>query len=61
MDECESWTMKIADREKVDLFEMGRGRRVSRMLWAAKNTSKYSLDQIKPELFLHPKLDKLMV
>ena len=37
MNGCESWTIKKAERQRIDVFELWCWRRLLRVLWAAKS------------------------
>ena len=36
---CESWTIKKAERQRIDAFELWRWRRLLRVSWTADPTS----------------------
>ena len=59
MYKCESWTVKKADRKKIDSFEIWCWRRALWILWTARKVNKWVLEQIKPELLLEAKMIKL--
>ena len=48
----ESWTVKKADRRKIDTFELWCWRRLLRISWTEKRTNAYVLDKIKPKVSL---------
>ena len=56
---CESWTMKQADRKKIDAFELWCWRRLLRIPWTDKRTNQSVLEEIKPELSLEASMLKL--
>ena len=56
---CESWTVKKADRKKMNSFEIWCWRRALRIPWTARKMNKWVLEQIKPELLLEAKMIKL--
>ena len=37
---CESWTVKKAERQRIDAFELWCWRRLLRVLWTARKTNK---------------------
>lgn len=43
----ESWSIRAADRKKIEAFEMWCYRRMLRIPWTAKRTNKSILDQLK--------------
>ena len=58
---CESWTMKKAERQKIDAFELWYCRRLLRVPWTARRSNQSILKQISPGcslegLMLKPKL-----
>ena len=58
---CESWTVKKAERWKIDAFELWYRRRVLRVPWTARRSNQSVLKEISPEcslkgLMLKPKL-----
>ena len=46
---CESWTMKKAERRRVDAFELGCWRRLLRIPWTARRSNQPILKEISPE------------
>ena len=63
---CESWTIKKAERRRIDAFELWYWRRLFRVPWTARRTSQSILKEIKPEyslegLMLKPKLQYLAI
>ena len=46
---ADTWTMRKAERKKVDAFEMWCWRRVMGMSWMERNTKVWLLENIKPE------------
>ena len=56
---CESWTIKQADRRKIDAFELWCWRRILRVPWTEKRTNKSILQEIKPECSLEASMVKL--
>ena len=49
---CESWTIKKAERWRVDAFELWYWRRLSRVPWAARRSNQSVLEEISPEYSL---------
>ena len=49
---CESWTIKMAGRRKIDAFEMWCWKRPLRVLWAARRSNQSILKEINPEYSL---------
>ena len=45
---CESWTMKKAERQRIDSFELWCGRRRSRVPWTARRSNQPILKEISP-------------
>ena len=57
---CESWTMKKAEHQRIDAFELWCWRRLSRVPWTARRSNQSVLKKISPEyslegLMLKPK------
>ena len=46
MYECESWTIKKAERRRVDVFELWRWRRLLRVPWTARRSNQSTLKEI---------------
>ena len=46
---CESWTIKKADHQKIDAFELRYWRRLLRVLWTARRSNQLILKEISPE------------
>ena len=58
---CDSWTIKKAERQRIDAFELGCWRRLLRVPWTARRSNQSILKEISPEyslegLMLKPKL-----
>ena len=58
---CESWTIKKAEHQRIDAFELWCWRRLLRVPWTARRSSQSILKEINPEyslegLMLKPKL-----
>ena len=45
---CESWTVKKAECQKIDAFELWCGRRLLRVPWTARRSSQSILKEISP-------------
>ena len=61
MHECESWTIKKAERRRIDAFELCCWRRLLRVPWTVRRSNQSILKEISPEysfegLMLKPKL-----
>ena len=46
---CESWTIKRAERQRTDAFELWCWRRLLRVPWTAKRSNQSILNEISPE------------
>ena len=58
---CESWTIKKAERRRIDAFELWYRRRLLRVSWTARRSNRSILREISPGcslegLMLRPKL-----
>ena len=49
---CEGWTLKKAERQRMDAFELWCWRRLFRVLWTARRSNQSVLKEISPECFL---------
>ena len=49
---CESWTVKKAERRRIDAFELWSWRRLLRVPWTARRSNQYILKEISPEYSL---------
>ena len=56
---CESWTIKKAERWRIDAFEMWRWRRLFRVPWTAKRSNWSILKETDPEYSLEGLMLKL--
>ena len=56
---CESWTMKKAERQRIDAFEVWCWRRLLRVPWTAKRSNQSILKEISPEFSLEGLMLKL--
>ena len=45
---CESWTVKKAERPRIDAFELWCWRRLLRVPWTAKRSNQFILKEISP-------------
>ena len=52
MYECESWTIKKAEHQKIDAFELWCWRRLLRVPWTARRSNQSILKEISPEYSL---------
>ena len=48
MYECESWTIKKAERQRIDAFELWCWRRLLRVPWTARRSNQSILKEISP-------------
>ena len=56
---CESWTVKKADRRRIDAFELWCWRRLLRVPWTARRSNKSILMEIRPRISLGGMMLKL--
>ena len=49
---CESWTIKNAERQRIDAFELWCWRRLLRVPWTARRSNQSILREISPEYSL---------
>ena len=56
---CESWTVKKAERQRIDAFELWCWRRLLRVPWTARRSNKSILKEISPEYSLEGLMLKL--
>ena len=54
---CESWTIKKAEHQRIDAFELWRWGRLLRVPWTARRSNQSILKEINPEY----SLDRLML
>ena len=59
MYECESWTVKKAERRRIDAFEVWRWRRLLRVPWTARRSNQSILKEISPGCSLEGLMLKL--
>ena len=45
---CESWTIKKAEHQRIDAFELWHWRRLLRVPWAARRSNQFILKEISP-------------
>ena len=56
---CESWTVKKAERQSIDAFELWCWRRLLRVPWTARRSNQSILKAISPGISLEGKMLKL--
>ena len=56
---CESWTIKKAERRRIDTFELWCWRRLFRVPWTARRSNQSILKEISPECSLEGLMLKL--
>ena len=56
---CESWTIKKAEHQRIDAFELRCWRGLLRVLWTAKRSNQSILKEISPEYSLEVLMLKL--
>ena len=56
---CESWTIKKAEHQRIDVFEVWCWRRLLRVPWTAKRSTQSILKEISPEYSLEGLMLKL--
>ena len=61
MHRCESWTIKKAERRRIDAFKLWCWRRLLRVPWTAKRSNQSILKEISPEYSLEGLMLKLKV
>ena len=59
MYECESWTVKKAEFQRIDACELWCWRRLLRVLWTARRSNQSILKEINPEYALEGLILKL--
>ena len=57
---CESWTIKKAECQRIDAFELWCWRRLLRVPWTAKRSNQSILKEISPEYSLEGVIGHLM-
>ena len=56
---CESWTVKKAECQRIDAFELWYWRRLLRIPWTARRSNQSILKEISPEYSLEGLMLKL--
>ena len=56
---CESWTVKKAERRRIDAFELWCWRRLLRVPWTARTSNQSILKEISPGISLEGMMLKL--
>ena len=56
---CESWTVKKAERRRIDAFELWCWRRLLRAPWTARRSNQSILKEINPGIYLEGMMLKL--
>ena len=56
---CESWTIKKAERQRIDSFELWCWRRLLKVSWTARRANQSILKEISPEYSLEGLMLKL--
>ena len=56
---CESWTIKKAERQRIDAFELWYWRRLLRVPWTTRRSNQSILKEISPEYLLEGLMLKL--
>ena len=56
---CESWTVKKAERQRIDAFELWCWRRLLRVPWTARRSNQSILKEIDPGISLEGIMLKL--
>ena len=59
MHRCEGWTVKMAERQRIDAFELRCWRRLLRVPWTARRPNQSILKEINPEYSLEGLMLKL--
>ena len=59
MYDCESWTVKKAERRRIDAFELWCWRRLLRVPWTARRSNQSNLKEISPGISLEGMMLKL--
>ena len=58
---CESWTVKKAERRRIDAFELWYWRRLLRVTWTARRSNQSILKEISPGCSLEGLMLKLQL
>ena len=56
---CESWTVKKAERQRIDAFELWCWRRILRVPWTARRSNQSIVKEINPGISLEGMMLKL--
>ena len=56
---CESWTVKKAERRRIDAFELWCWRRLLRVPWTSRRSNQFILKEISPGISLEGMMLKL--
>ena len=56
---CESWTIKKAEHQRIDAFELWRWRRLLRVPWTARRSNQSIIKEVSPEYSLEGLMLKL--
>ena len=56
---CESWTVKKAERRRIDAFELWCWRRLLRVPWTARRSNQSILKEVSPGISLEGMMLKL--
>ena len=56
---CESWTIKKAEHQRIDAFELWCWRRLLRVPWTSRKSNQSTLKEISPEYSLERLMLKL--
>ena len=56
---CESWTVKKAERRRIDAFELWCWRRLLRVPWTARRSNQSILKEVSPGCYLEELMLKL--
>ena len=61
MYECESWTRKKTEHQRIDALELWCWRRLLRVPWTARRSNQFILKEISPEYSLEGLMLKLKI
>ena len=56
---CENWTVKKAERQRIDAFELWCWRRLLRVPWTARRSNQSILKEISPGISLQGMMPEL--
>ena len=56
---CESWTVKKAEHQRIDAFELWHWRRLLRVSWSARRSNQSILKEISPGCYFEGMMLKL--